>query len=133
MTSRQAFIRPSSRLRQFNYCKMLPTLDVYRCLLVTNLPTLFCMYNFELIDFTFVVVKTYISKSKVMCTVRFWNNLGKLKTRVIESQITQKSLGARNISNVEFALSGDELMDKTWEKKLYWIVIVDVLHDLPKS
>ena len=68
-----------------------------------------------------------------MCTVRFWNNLGKLKTRVIESQITQKSLGARNISNVEFALSGDELMDKTWEKKLYWIVIVDVLHDLPKS
>jgi hypothetical protein len=91
------------------------------------------MYNFELIDFTFVVVKTYISKSKVMCTVRFWNNLGKLKTRVIESQITQKSLGARNISNVEFALSGDELMDKTWEKKLYWIVIVDVLHDLPKS
>jgi ubiquinone/menaquinone biosynthesis C-methylase UbiE len=36
-----------------------------------------------------------------------------------------------NISNVEFVLSSDELMDKTWEKKFDWIVMVDVLHDLP--
>lgn len=36
-----------------------------------------------------------------------------------------------NISNVEFVLSSGELMDKTWEKKFDWIIIVDVLHDLP--
>jgi len=36
-----------------------------------------------------------------------------------------------NISNVECVLCSSELMDKTWEKKFDWIVIVDVLHDLP--
>ena len=36
-----------------------------------------------------------------------------------------------NISNVEFVLCSGELMDKTWEKKFDWIIMVDVLQDLP--
>ena len=36
-----------------------------------------------------------------------------------------------NISNVEFALSSGELIEKTQEKKLDWIVIFDGLHDFP--
>ena len=36
-----------------------------------------------------------------------------------------------NISNVEFVLCSSELIDKTWEKKLDWIIMIDVLHDLP--
>jgi len=36
-----------------------------------------------------------------------------------------------HISNVEFVLCSGELMDKTWEKKFDWIIMVDVLHDLP--
>jgi ubiquinone/menaquinone biosynthesis C-methylase UbiE len=38
-----------------------------------------------------------------------------------------------NISNVAFVLSSGELMDKTWEKKFDWIIMIDVLHDLPNS
>ena len=38
-----------------------------------------------------------------------------------------------NIANVEFVLSSGGLMDKTWEKKFDWIVMVDVLHNLPNQ
>ena len=43
----------------------------------------------------------------------------------------RKKTRRRKTFQTEFVLSDGELMNKTWEKKFDWIVIVDVLHDLP--
>ena len=40
-------LRLSSILRQFKCCNMSPTLDVFRCLLVTNLATMFSTFRVD--------------------------------------------------------------------------------------
>jgi ubiquinone/menaquinone biosynthesis C-methylase UbiE len=65
--------------------------------------------------------------ANTICKIKFYLFLDD----ILLSNNAMENKKKENISNVEFVLSSGELMDKTWEKKFDWIIIVDVLHDLP--
>jgi hypothetical protein len=66
--TRQAFLCLASRQRQFKYCNMSPTLNVFRCLLVTNVAVILALEHFELTNYH--TIKATTSSSSWPTTIR---------------------------------------------------------------